>query len=172
VAEQVSILKLWSVAQSHSASACSPTWPTEKESRRLQDGFDTRRIAGRLEHVTLCTAFTDSDRAFVEGQSFFFLATGDADGRPTSTLKGGTPEFVRVISPDVRRRSARQAAGWWATPWRPWPPKWQSRHAIDTRHMIGPRKRGGSAPASQTKRLNSAFIFRDVSLLPERAKDP
>jgi predicted pyridoxine 5'-phosphate oxidase superfamily flavin-nucleotide-binding protein len=68
--------------------------------RRLQDEFASRRIADRLEQVTLRTAFTDSDRAFVEGRSFFFLATADAGGRPTCNLKGGTPGFVRVIAPD------------------------------------------------------------------------
>jgi predicted pyridoxine 5'-phosphate oxidase superfamily flavin-nucleotide-binding protein len=68
--------------------------------RRLQDQFDSRRIADRLEQVTTRTAFTDDDKTFIESQSFFFLATATAEGHPTCNLKGGTPGFVRVVAPD------------------------------------------------------------------------
>jgi uncharacterized protein len=68
--------------------------------RRFQDQFDSRRIADRLDEVTARTAFTDNDRAFVESRIFFFLATADAQGRPTCNLKGGAPGFVRVMAPD------------------------------------------------------------------------
>jgi predicted pyridoxine 5'-phosphate oxidase superfamily flavin-nucleotide-binding protein len=67
--------------------------------RRLQDQFDSRRIADRLEQVTLRQAFSDGDRAFIEGAGFFFLATADADGRPDCSFKGGLPGFVRVTGP-------------------------------------------------------------------------
>jgi predicted pyridoxine 5'-phosphate oxidase superfamily flavin-nucleotide-binding protein len=68
--------------------------------RRLQDAFDSRRIADRLEAVTKRAAFSDGDRAFIEGAMFFFLATADAEGRPDCSFKGGLPGFVRVIGPD------------------------------------------------------------------------
>jgi predicted pyridoxine 5'-phosphate oxidase superfamily flavin-nucleotide-binding protein len=68
--------------------------------RRLQDQFDSRRIADRLEQVTVRTAFTDDDKAFVESRMFFFLATATPQGRPTCNLKGGTAGFVRVVAPD------------------------------------------------------------------------
>ena len=68
--------------------------------RRLQDEFDSRRIADRLEQVTLRAAFSDGDRAFIEGAMFFFLATADAEGRPDCSFKGGLPGFVRVTGPD------------------------------------------------------------------------
>jgi predicted pyridoxine 5'-phosphate oxidase superfamily flavin-nucleotide-binding protein len=68
--------------------------------RRLQDRFGSRRLADRLEAVTLRQAFTDADRAFVEGAGFFFLATADAEGRPDCSFKGGLPGFVRVTAPD------------------------------------------------------------------------
>ncbi len=64
--------------------------------RRLQDRFDTRRIADRLEQVTVHTTFTAEDRAFIEQCPMFFLATADADGRPDCSYKGGEPGFVRV----------------------------------------------------------------------------
>jgi uncharacterized protein len=65
--------------------------------RRLQDRFDSRRIADRLEQVTVHTAFTDDDRALVERSPMFFLATADADGWPDCSYKGGMPGFVRVV---------------------------------------------------------------------------
>src|SRR5712692_1021972 len=68
-------------------------------SRQLQDRFDSRRIADRLEQVTVHDTFTDDDRAFVERCSMFFLATADADGHPDCSYKGGLPGFVRVVDP-------------------------------------------------------------------------
>jgi len=68
--------------------------------RALQDQFDSRRIADRLEEKLTRTAFTDNDKAFIEGASYFFLATADAEGRPDCSFKGGLPGFVRVTGPD------------------------------------------------------------------------
>jgi uncharacterized protein len=64
--------------------------------RRLQDLFESRRIADRLAEVTLRTAFSAEDKAFIESAPFFFLATADAEGRPDCSFKGGMPGFVRV----------------------------------------------------------------------------
>jgi predicted pyridoxine 5'-phosphate oxidase superfamily flavin-nucleotide-binding protein len=66
-------------------------------SRSLQDRFDTRRLADRLEDVKGADRLDDSDRAFVEARDMFFLATADAEGRPTCSYKGGDPGFVRVL---------------------------------------------------------------------------
>lgn len=66
-------------------------------SRRLQDRFDSRRIADRLEQVTLHTTITDDDRAFIERCCMFFLATADEAGAPDCSYKGGMPGFVRVL---------------------------------------------------------------------------
>ena len=65
--------------------------------RQLQERFDSRRIADRLEQVTLHDRFTDNDRAFVERSAMFFLATADAQGQPDVSYKGGLPGFVRVV---------------------------------------------------------------------------
>lgn len=70
-------------------------------SRRLQDRFDTRRIADRLEKVDLLAEFTDEHRAIIEAAPIFFLATADAQGRPDVSYKGGAPGFVRVIGRNV-----------------------------------------------------------------------
>jgi predicted pyridoxine 5'-phosphate oxidase superfamily flavin-nucleotide-binding protein len=64
--------------------------------RRLQDAFDSRRIADRLEEKLSRTAFTEDDRATIESAHYFFIATADADGRPDCSFKGGMPGFVRV----------------------------------------------------------------------------
>jgi predicted pyridoxine 5'-phosphate oxidase superfamily flavin-nucleotide-binding protein len=67
-------------------------------SRSLQDRFDTRRLADRLEQKFLSRPVIDGDdRAFIERMDMFFLATADADGRPQCSYKGGDPGFVRVI---------------------------------------------------------------------------
>lgn len=65
-------------------------------SRSLQDRFDSRRIADRLEQVTLHHAITDDDRAFIERCCMFFLATADVQGNPDCSYKGGMPGFVQV----------------------------------------------------------------------------
>ncbi len=65
--------------------------------RRLQEQFDSRRIADRLEQVTLHDTFTPYDKEFIEQCDMFFLATADADGRPDVSYKGGVPGFVRVV---------------------------------------------------------------------------
>lgn len=65
--------------------------------RELQARFDSRRIADRLEQVTVHDTFTDGDREFIERCSMFFLATADADGYPDCSYKGGLPGFVHVL---------------------------------------------------------------------------
>ena len=67
-------------------------------SRTLQDRFDTRRLADRLDERFLSHPVIDAeDRAFIERMDMFFLATADAEGRPQCSYKGGDPGFVRVL---------------------------------------------------------------------------
>ena len=70
-------------------------------SRELQDRFDSRRIADRLESVTRHSTFTEDDRRFIARCSMFFLATADADGWPDCSYKGGEPGFVQVVADDT-----------------------------------------------------------------------
>ena len=69
----------------------------QQGSRELQDRFDTRRLADRLEDVIVHDRFTDHDAAFIEARDMFFLATADEHGRPTVSYKGGAPGFVKVV---------------------------------------------------------------------------
>lgn len=68
--------------------------------RRLQDRFDTRRLADRLDEKLARTQFAPEDRAFIESRTMFFLATADAAGRPDCSYKGGAAGFVRVTDVD------------------------------------------------------------------------
>src|SRR5919199_105210 len=65
--------------------------------RRLQDAFDTRRLADRIDERLVHETFDRDDRAFIEARDMFFLATADAEGRPQCSYKGGDPGFVRVV---------------------------------------------------------------------------
>jgi uncharacterized protein len=67
--------------------------------RALQDSFQSRQIADRLEAVTMHTRFSEGDRAFIESSIYFFLATADEQGRPDVSFKGGPAGFVRVTGP-------------------------------------------------------------------------
>lgn len=69
--------------------------------RALQDRFDSRRLADRLDEKLGRAEFTEQDRAFIESRALFFLATADAQGRPDCSYKGGMPGFVRVVAPDT-----------------------------------------------------------------------
>jgi len=66
-------------------------------SRELQDRFDTRALADRIDGLLVSDAISDGDRAFIEARDMFFLATADAEGRPTCSYKGGEPGFVHVL---------------------------------------------------------------------------
>lgn len=66
-------------------------------SRKLQDRFDTRRLADRIEERIVREHIDDDDRAFIEARDMFFIATVDEDGQPQSSYKGGDPGFVRVL---------------------------------------------------------------------------
>jgi uncharacterized protein len=79
------------------ATAYDPCVRTYNDgSRRLQDRFDTRRLADRLaergrDHIDA------DDRAFIEARDMFFIATTDEHGQPQCSYKGGDPGFVRVV---------------------------------------------------------------------------
>ena len=68
-------------------------------SRSLQDQFDTRALADRIDDLLVSETISEHDRAFIEARDMFFLATADAEGRPTCSYKGGEPGFVRVVDP-------------------------------------------------------------------------
>lgn len=64
--------------------------------RALQDRFDTRRLADRLDESLLHDFLSLSEKDFIEARDMFFLATVDKRGRVNCSYKGGDPGFVRV----------------------------------------------------------------------------
>lgn len=66
-------------------------------SRQLQDRFDTRRLAERIEGLLVHDRLNADDAAFIGGLDMFFLATADEEGRPNCSYKGGDVGFVRVV---------------------------------------------------------------------------
>ncbi|HEY5936628.1 MAG TPA: pyridoxamine 5'-phosphate oxidase family protein [Kofleriaceae bacterium] len=68
-----------------------------EKSRALQDQFDTRRVADRIEERLVKSEIGEDAQRFLERVDMFFLATADAEGRPNCSYKGGAPGFVRVI---------------------------------------------------------------------------
>jgi predicted pyridoxine 5'-phosphate oxidase superfamily flavin-nucleotide-binding protein len=67
--------------------------------RRLQKLFDSERLADRIEAKFVQTELDESDKALIESQFMFFIATADAEGRPNCSYKGGDRGFVRVLDP-------------------------------------------------------------------------
>src|ERR1700760_4831968 len=99
------LTRLATTAARTPSSASSPSrWSPDVDAsyhagaRELQDRFDTRRLADRLDERFLSRrVIGDVDRAFIERADHFFLATADGDGQPQCSYKGGDPGFVRVL---------------------------------------------------------------------------
>lgn len=69
----------------------------QEQHRKLQDQFDTRRLADRLRDTIIQTVISPEDRAYIEGMNMFFLATVDGQGQANCSYKGGPRGFVRVL---------------------------------------------------------------------------
>jgi predicted pyridoxine 5'-phosphate oxidase superfamily flavin-nucleotide-binding protein len=65
--------------------------------REIQDRFDTRRLADRMDEALVHDTISDSDKAFIESRDMFFLASVDARGHVSCGYRGGDPGFVRVV---------------------------------------------------------------------------
>jgi hypothetical protein len=68
------------------------------EHRDLQDQFETRGLADRLEEIIVKTEFEENEKAFIESQNMFFLTTINQEGHPTVSYKGGAKGFVQLIN--------------------------------------------------------------------------
>ena len=65
--------------------------------RALQDRFQTRKLADRIEQTIVSDQLSEQGKDFIAGRDMFFLATIDHQGRPTVSYKGGDPGFIRVL---------------------------------------------------------------------------
>ncbi len=66
-------------------------------SRQLQDEFDTRRLADRLDEAIVQDSIMPGDKDFIERLDMFFIATADERGYVNCSYKAGEPGFVRVL---------------------------------------------------------------------------
>lgn len=66
--------------------------------RQLQDEFDTRRLADRLQAGIIAPVITPEDAEFIEAQNMFFLATVDDKGQANCSYKGGQKGLVKVVN--------------------------------------------------------------------------
>ena len=65
--------------------------------RKLQDHFDSRRLADRIEQTLHRSELTADNISFISTVPMFFLTTIDERGFPTCSYKGGAPGFVKVL---------------------------------------------------------------------------
>jgi len=65
--------------------------------RELQEQFDTRRLADRLEENIVHDILTVEEQAYIAARDMFFLATVDARGNVNCSYRGGAPGFVRAV---------------------------------------------------------------------------
>ena len=68
-----------------------------KDHRAIQDEFDSRKLADRVDEIVVRPEIDDAGKAFIESRDMFFLSSVDHKGRPTVSYKGGTPGFVKVL---------------------------------------------------------------------------
>ena len=78
--------------------------------RELQRRFGTEALADRLEERLHQTAFTESDKDFIEASAFFFLATADADDKLAASYPFLTMTSVATCG-WLMEREARHATG-------------------------------------------------------------
>lgn len=73
----------------------------DQHHRALQDQFDSRRIADKVEQLALKTELDEQAQGFISSRDMFFLSTVNAAGQPTVSYKGGEAGFVRVLDPQT-----------------------------------------------------------------------
>jgi len=65
--------------------------------RSLQDRFDSRPLADRLQLAIVEPELDERHTSFITTRDFFYLATVDASGSPTVSYKGGGVGVVSVV---------------------------------------------------------------------------
>ena len=68
-----------------------------KGNRELQEQFNSRKLADRVNELIVHDEITDEECEFIQARDMFFISTVDEQARPTVSYKGGATGFVRVI---------------------------------------------------------------------------
>ena len=69
----------------------------QESHRQLQDQFDTRRLADRLDEALVHETILPDEKEFIENRDMFFLASVDTRGHANCSYRGGQPGFVQVL---------------------------------------------------------------------------
>ena len=69
------------------------------EHRKLQDEFDTRRLADLMEGGVMHAEFAPHELEFIQSRAMIFLSTLEPAGRPTVSHQGCPPGFSRLLVP-------------------------------------------------------------------------
>jgi predicted pyridoxine 5'-phosphate oxidase superfamily flavin-nucleotide-binding protein len=67
----------------------------------LQQQFETKQLADRLESTIVLAELPPQHAEFVSQQNMFFLSTVDQYGFPSCSYKGGAKGFVKVLNEKV-----------------------------------------------------------------------
>jgi len=81
---------------SHHDTMGAMTFYTDAQ-RGVQDTFESRPLADRMELAIIADSLTDDQAAFISSRDFFMLSTVNDRGEPTVSYKGGPTGVVRVI---------------------------------------------------------------------------
>lgn len=65
--------------------------------RSLQDTFEARPLADRLELAIVTSELNENQIEFISSRDFFYLSTVDSDGMPTVSHKGGDVGHCKVV---------------------------------------------------------------------------
>lgn len=68
-----------------------------EQHRVMQDKFNTKNLADRLDQIIVTSEIADDHKSFIEARDMFFITTIDHRGYPTCSYKGGDPGFVKVL---------------------------------------------------------------------------
>ncbi len=69
----------------------------EDSHRALQDEFQSRALADRLEQFIVKDHLEENAAAFIERSRFCFLSTVNGEGFPSTSFKGGGPGFIKQL---------------------------------------------------------------------------
>lgn len=86
-------------------------------SRQLQDRFDTRRLADRIDELLKHDTIEPHDAEFISARDMFFLATADPQGRPNVSYKGGARGFVHVVEEHTLAFPSTPVPNWKRSDW-------------------------------------------------------
>jgi len=69
-----------------------------EQHRAMQEAFDTKNLADRVNAIIVAEEIDNDRKCFIEKRDMFYLSTIDHRGYPTCSYKGGNPGFIKVLN--------------------------------------------------------------------------